>query len=728
MSKVLLIAGAPPAEPAVLEHALGQFAQRGAHVDLACYFGPEDAVASTVPTLFFGPPADHGPHFRRTAQRRRTKGGRVWLYAGHDARLRRLARAAHVLVALDPDAVHTVWQFAQRNRRADARFGLAPALRAVDERAARPFARALADLCRVGPSWAVVRAALKRRVKVAAVRAAVSTAGDVLCRGLLPVGRLPGRRVGSIAATLHAELVGTGRFDQAIRLDEEWARRVADPRVAARLRCRAGQTQLRAGRAPRDLDGALSAGVAVADDLHRAGEAGRAAGMLVTAMNLAFHRGLHFDVLSSPLAADPARFLAPLRRSTAMAQLTASRGRARNAAPLPTDRPARLLFVTRDNDYFLRRVVDHYAAEPGVEVRFHDIFTDEVARRLTADPAKMIQDVLSGEPTAYGDRLDEWLAPQLAWADTVFVDWCLAPAAMMTLRDPGAVRVVVRLHSFEAFSLWPQIMDFTRVDDLVFVSDHLRDLTLDVVPRLRDADAPRTWVIGNAMDLAGFRQPKADAARFTLGMVGFGSIAKDPRWALDVLRLVRERDPRYRMLLIGDAANAGHSVAAGYRAAFEADLAELGRGGAVEVLGRTDDVVGALTQVGVIVSSSVRESFHCGLVEGAASGAVPVVRDWPFFAGRAHGARTLFPQPWVVGDPRAAAERVLAVTATEATWRQLGEAASAHVLSRWDWPVTRREFDQLLLGDADRGAWPMAVPDSRRAAGTVEPEASSPTR
>jgi hypothetical protein len=100
----------------------------------------------------------------------------------------------------------------------------------------------------------------------------------------------------------------------------------------------------------------------------------------------------------------------------------------------------------------------------------------------------------------------------------------------------------------------------------------------------------------------------------------------------------------------------------------------------------------------VIISSSVRESFHVALVEGAASGAVPVVRDWPFFARRAASARSLFPRDWVVATPEEAARRILESTTTEPDWLVAGKAASDHALATWDWTVTRHQFDRLLLG------------------------------
>jgi glycosyltransferase involved in cell wall biosynthesis len=111
------------------------------------------------------------------------------------------------------------------------------------------------------------------------------------------------------------------------------------------------------------------------------------------------------------------------------------------------------------------------------------------------------------------------------------------------------------------------------------------------------------------------------------------------------------------------------------------------------VLGHTDDVPTALEQVGVVLSSSVRESFHIGLVEGAASGAVPVVRNWPYFPD---AARSLFPPEWVVDSRQDAARRILETTGSEEKWRQVGREASEHVIDRWDWPTVRQDFERLL--------------------------------
>ncbi|MFF3202346.1 MULTISPECIES: glycosyltransferase family 1 protein [unclassified Streptomyces] len=503
-----------------------------------------------------------------------------------------------------------------------------------------------------------------------------------------------------IAQRVRDGLDKANRPEGAVLTLSSAARRTSSARHRADLLGDAARLELLRGRPPRALTAAVSAELVCADAQLAAGEATASAASVVRALRLAFHRVLHFDRTTSPLAQDPGAYLAPVHASAAVRALTEGAGRSAEPADPPTDRPLRLLFVTRGNANFLRQIRDHYRAHPKVEVRCLDLADepalDELANSLTRMAAHRL-----GDDAEFGRQAEELLRPHLDWADTVFVDWCVGPAALVTSVDPGSTRIVVRLHSAETFSLWPFLVDFSRVDDLVFVGAHLRDLTVAVVPQLASTGqrrVPRLHVIANAMDLAGQLRHKADEARFTLGVTGISSVAKDPRWAIEVLRILRAQDPRYRLLLIGEDVDAKLSAAArAYARRYRGDLAELEPSGAVRRLGQLDDVPAALTEVGVILSSSVRESFHCGFVEGAASGAVPVGRDWPFFAGKANGARTLFPADWVVASPEEAAERILKVTATPESWRKAGEAASAHAMAAWDWTVVREEFDRLLL-------------------------------
>ncbi len=96
----------------------------------------------------------------------------------------------------------------------------------------------------------------------------------------------------------------------------------------------------------------------------------------------------------------------------------------------------------------------------------------------------------------------------LDWADVVLVEWCTALAALLTQLDPRDTRIVVRMHSDQAFTLWPHLIDMSRVDDMVFASDHLRDLAVAAIPGLRGSRLLPLHVITNAVDLQRCARPK----------------------------------------------------------------------------------------------------------------------------------------------------------------------------------------------------------------------------
>ncbi|MFG1718684.1 glycosyltransferase [Micromonospora chalcea] len=517
-----------------------------------------------------------------------------------------------------------------------------------------------------------------------------------LIHGLAAAPLLPAGARSSLARRLRAGMVRAGWPAAESRAALAAVAAGVGPAARADLLAQEAADEIAEGRTPAHLTAAVEADLAEADRAYTRGDGEAAARRLHRVLHTQFHRVIHFDQLDSPLVDDPAAFLAPLHGSAVGQALLTPRGRRQPAAPPPTDRPQRVLLLLNGSAHFVQAIRERYAAHPGVELRYVRLDDDPVAGPLIRASRRMTAEALLRD-TEYGRQVEAWLRPHLDWADTVFVDWAVATAVMVGLVDPGDTRVVVRLHSYEAFGRWPNLIDFSRVDDVVFVSEHLRDFTLRVAPGLTGAHAPRTHVLCNAMDLAPFARPKDPAARFTLGLVGTSAVAKDPRWAIEVLRLLRATDERYRLLLVGGGIDTGLSRAArDYAAELEAELAELAPSGAVTRLGHTDDVPGVLTGVGVVLSSSVRESFHCAVVEGAASGAVPVVRDWPFFAGGEHGARTVFPADWVVGTPAEAAARVRAVTADEQVWRAAGEAAAKHAAATWDWSVNAASFDSLL--------------------------------
>ncbi|MFD5654369.1 glycosyltransferase family 1 protein [Streptomyces sp. NPDC127039] len=620
---------------------------------------------------------------------------RFWAYVGGDEKVLRLAASADVIVAVDAKAYYSGWELARLNTGAHACVGFGAAqrlVRALKDGTAPSPSPSPSGVADTGRNAGQISGAalLLAHEKVLASRIGAAVARRV---PLLP---LPRQTRVEMTRTVTTGLFGIKKTRAAVATASAVGQRLRDTEARAGVLRTATRRALGQGLTPDTLLESAEADLAHADTLFAADDVAGAAAFVQHALVTAFHRVAHIDQRESPLTERTEEFVRLLTTSAAAKAATAGRGRLGPAAEPEPGRPRRLLVVTDGNDNFLGLIRDHYESNPHVELKFLDIADYPGIKRLAGGRVRLIAHRLGGEPM-YGFTAEQHLRPYLDWADTVFIDWCAAAAALFTAVDPGTARIVVRLHSYEAFSQWPRLTDFSRVDDLIFVAEHIRDLALRSVPALTGPQAPRTHIVDNGMNLSGFALPKAPDARFTVGMVGIGQVAKDPLWALQVIRALRSRDPRYRLVLIGgDMDTKASQAAAAYQRSFLRKVAPLVKEGAVERRGATSDVAGNLRDVGVILSSSVREGCHVGVMEGAASGAVPVVRDWPFFAGKEHGASTLYPAEWVVSTPEAAADRILAVTADEETWSQHCRASEKHALATWDWPVVRGEFDRVF--------------------------------
>lgn len=660
MSAVVLFVGTRH-EPRFLADVVRQFEDRGAQVTLVSVPSVDVPVGPGTEVRLINEVSEgHPPAFwRRSIVVIPPR--RMWFEIERDAWTVQRALAADLLVAVDNRAVFAVWRLAQRNPRAAARAGVYAGLQSLDRLGATPAVeqpatdaaapRSTPDVPQPEqPSW-VVRGRRKARRVAGRVRRAAT-------RARRPEGPPP-----AVEETrVRADELGTVAF-----------------------------AELAAARVPANLTDAVAAELAHADQLLAAGETRNALGSFLTATRLAFYPGIHFDSLESPLAADPSGFTAALKDSEVLRRLATPAGRRHPAEPVDAGRPPRVVIVSSGNTNFVGAITARLERDRGAEVRI--LGPAELGIQGGMNP--ILQSLINGDGRAV-EMAEERLREHYDWADVVLIEWCTPTAAFATLADPGTARVVLRLHSFEAWTLWPHLVDFSRVDEVVFVSEHLRELSQAAVPAL--AAHPAVAVVPNVIDLSGYDRAKDEDARFTLALIGISAVAKDVRWAIDVVRRLHAHDERYRLLLFGDdLANTGSAIGRAYDAGYLADLNELEPRGVVERRGYTNDVPGALREVGVILSSSVRESAHLVVVEGAASGAVPVVRDWPFFAHSEHGARTFYPTPWVVGSVEEAVARVLATTGTAEQW-QAESVAARHAADQWDVAATGPAFDAALFG------------------------------
>jgi glycosyltransferase involved in cell wall biosynthesis len=619
---------------------------------------------------------------------------RTWLLARYDPWIREHAARADALVALEQRGVYAVWRLARENDRAAAMLGMEP-LRTV-----------------AGDLQCVELISGKGRLRHRTAAEVPGAWGSALAT----FGR--SRRVQLLTAA--PRVVRTLRRLRAVTEAESVAGMALaegpDRETASWLRLEMTAAQITAAVEPQYPLAAMTSDVLAGSDDHvRAGQIDTAAELAISVAEAIFNRELHAEVRWSPLTDDPVGFLAPLRSSLTFRALAAPAGSLR--AEVASDRTAtpampadlatppsetaddafglpRLLVVSDGNLHFAKGILDDLTHPARAALRCL-MLNEEVGRFGRRDTTSMIADRLGEAIGCPVPDLEPEEAELLRWPDTVFVDWCDNAAMWALLHVPREVRLVVRLHSIEALSHQPHMMDWSRVSDLIFVGAHVRDFMLRAIPTM--ARAGQVHVLPNEMRLARFAQPKRPLAAWTIAMVGWGQKVKDAAWALEVLSRLRAIDLRWRLMLIGrDFADSQTISGARYREHFRERIQRDDVRDGVVYVAHTDDLPEVLRDAGFVLNSSLRESFGVGLCEGAASAAVPVVRDWPLYTAYG-GARAVYPSEWVVGDVDEAVRRIVEHT-PEPARQEAGILAQEHVAATFDWTVVAPRYRSVLLG------------------------------
>lgn len=406
----------------------------------------------------------------------------------------------------------------------------------------------------------------------------------------------------------------------------------------------------------------LSSGV-VPDDLHRVATrllraADRAMSMRARtlavelfdeALQLAYHPSVHHSPQGSALARDAESFLAPFRASSTARLLQIE---ADPATP-PHPGGSRVLVVSHGSWTFIDRVVSQIKHRDDIDVRVLDLTTLPAADRPSHRAAVRARAhlALTGTPLPVPESLRE----HLQGIDTLFVEWGTYAFAWLSLLDLGDVRLICRLHRFEAFTPYPSLARFSRVDDMLFISPSVRELVRAQAPRLEQAH--RVSTVRNPHDYSPFTPEKDPGYEKTILQVGWAIGVKDVLFTLDVLEALRQDDPEWTLLLVGpEPPDKPEARDAEFVATLRGRIAALGD--AVRILGKRDDVPLVMRQAGVIISSSKHEGTHESIAEGAAAGCVPVVRNWPDAAPWAGGARSIYPDEWVVESVDEAVKRI----------------------------------------------------------------------
>jgi glycosyltransferase involved in cell wall biosynthesis len=382
-------------------------------------------------------------------------------------------------------------------------------------------------------------------------------------------------------------------------------------------------------------------------------------------------------IIAATVTDEPSRRLAVQRCTSAAeghsVERAADRVRGYLASAFPVvpalaarHKPLRVLVASHDLKFF-ERIKNYLSALPGVEVRL-DLWT-----------------TLHTHSERRSRALSEW-------ADVVICEWCGPNAAWYSRHKRAGQRLIVRLHRYELDAGHTRSVVIDSVDRVVCVSSHYASLTVELTGWPQE----KVIVVPNSVDVGQLDRPKLANAQWSVGFIGLAPIERK-RFdrALDILSMLRQRDPRFRLAVKTkmpweypwiwlEAVGRELTNRALYRVRHDTTIQN-----AVTFEAFGADVGSWLRGVGFLVSSSEDESFHLAPAEGMASGAVPVIINWP-------GADAIYNPRWVHSSTEEMAEFIYS-TVESGQWSEFGRQARAEVDSAFRVEKVCEEWARLLI-------------------------------
>ncbi|GJQ58225.1 MAG: glycosyltransferase [Candidatus Scalindua sp. AMX11] len=235
--------------------------------------------------------------------------------------------------------------------------------------------------------------------------------------------------------------------------------------------------------------------------------------------------------------------------------------------------------------------------------------------------------------TCYSQNQQE-IESAVQGADVVWLEWAneltINITNHKTLLDNK--KVICRLHSYEALSSFAEKIRWEKIDDLVFVAEHVKDIVLHQVPEL-PARVKNIHIVPNGINLNKF--PFKDRVRGkNLAFLGNINFKKGPMLLLHAFRELVQTDKGHHLFIAGDFQEPR------YRLYFNQMIKEMGLGDNVQIDGWVQDVNSWLDDKDYIICTSVLEGHPVGIMEAMASGLKPLIHNYV-------GARGCYPDKYI---------------------------------------------------------------------------------
>ncbi len=249
-----------------------------------------------------------------------------------------------------------------------------------------------------------------------------------------------------------------------------------------------------------------------------------------------------------------------------------------------------------------------------------DNFIDDIIRYLSQkyDTKKVIVN--------HYDQIDE----EMKKADICWFEWCDPLVAYGSkLEMAKDKKIICRLHSYESFTNYIYQVNWSNVDKVIFVAEHIKRFVLSKIFIPQD----KVYVIPNGIDLSK-QEYKERKKGFNIAYVGYINFKKGPMLLLHAFKKIFDTDNRYKLHI------AGTFDEERYRLYFNQMIKEFGLEKNIIFYGWQKDINKWLEDKNYLICTSVLESQGLGIMEAMSKGIRPLIHNFV-------GAKEVYPEKYV---------------------------------------------------------------------------------
>ena len=214
----------------------------------------------------------------------------------------------------------------------------------------------------------------------------------------------------------------------------------------------------------------------------------------------------------------------------------------------------------------------------------------------------------------------------LQTSDVLWFEWCnemlLAALQMMQFKSG---KIICRLHSYEAFTQAPSNVDWSKVDDLIFVNKSVQDLM-----KIFGSDKAITGnvtqhVIPNLIKTEEWDFVPGKDKKNKIASLGHLNYKKDSSMLLPLSESLQGNDMPHKIHIAGEFQDMRYKLLFDqYMKAYKKEVSTPN----LVFDGHQKNVNGWLEDKKYLFNSSLFESFGYAIAEGMLCGSLPLVRNW----------------------------------------------------------------------------------------------------